>query len=101
MNHKLKLAVFNTQPPHLYFGGVERRILETAKRLVNEVDTIVFSGTKKGFNKIAQIDGTTFIPCFSTDRIFPLDNWFFNQSLSKMVDVVVADVFAAHTVSSY
>ena len=29
---KLRLAVFNTQPP-LYLGGVERRILETAKKL--------------------------------------------------------------------
>ena len=50
---KLSLAVFNTQPPHLYFGGVERRIVETAKRLLNEVDTRVYCGTKAGFKKTA------------------------------------------------
>ncbi|MEJ2126599.1 MAG: hypothetical protein P8X84_03680 [Candidatus Bathyarchaeota archaeon] len=44
MQTKLKLAVFNTQPPHLYFGGVERRILETSKQLADKVDTTVYSG---------------------------------------------------------
>jgi len=101
MNRKLKVAVFNTQPPHLYFGGVERRIVETAKILVNEVDTKVYSGTKKGFNKTTVIDGTTFIPCFSTDTLYPLDNWVFNRSLSRMVDSIKADVYEAHTVSGY
>ena len=31
---RLNLAVFNTQPPHLYFGGVERRIMEVAKTII-------------------------------------------------------------------
>jgi glycosyltransferase involved in cell wall biosynthesis len=101
MKKKLKVAVFNTQPPHLYFGGVERRIIETAKRLENEVETKVYSGTKKGFNKVAVIDGTTFIPCFSTDVLYPLDNWVFNQSLSRMATSIKADVYEAHTVSGY
>ncbi len=101
MNRKLKVAVFNTQPPHLYFGGVERRIVETAKRLANEVDTTVYSGTKKGFNKTAVIDGITVVPCFSTDKLYPLDNWVFNRSLSEMVDTIEADVYEAHTVSGY
>jgi glycosyltransferase involved in cell wall biosynthesis len=101
MKKKLKLAVFNTQPPHLYFGGVERRILEIAKRLVDEVDTKVYSGTKKGFNKTTVIDGTTCVPCFSTDMLYPLDNWVFNKTLSRMVDSIRADVYEAHTVSGY
>jgi glycosyltransferase involved in cell wall biosynthesis len=101
MNRKLKLAVFNTQPPHLYFGGVERRIVETAKRLANRVDTTVYSGTKKGFKKTAVIDGITFVPCFSTDKLYPLDNWVFNRSLSEMVDTIEADVYEAHTDSGY
>jgi glycosyltransferase involved in cell wall biosynthesis len=101
MNRKLKVAVFNTQPPHLYFGGVERRIVETAKRLVNEVDTTVYSGTKKGFNKTTVIDGTTFVPCFSTDKLYPLDNWVFNRTLSGMFDTIKADIYEAHTVSGY
>jgi glycosyltransferase involved in cell wall biosynthesis len=101
MNRKLKVAVFNTQPPHLYFGGVERRIVETAKRLVNEVDTTVYSGTKKGFNKTTAIYGTTFVPCFSTDKLYPLDNWVFNRSLSRMFDTIKADIYEAHTVSGY
>ena len=101
MNRKLKVAVFNTQPPHLYFGGVERRIVETAKRLVNEVDTTVYSGTKRGFSKTTVIDGITFVPCFSTDKLYPLDNWVFNRSLSEMFDAIKADVYEAHTVSGY
>jgi glycosyltransferase involved in cell wall biosynthesis len=101
MNRKLKLAVFNTQPPHLYFGGVERRIVETAKLLLNEVDMTVYSGTKKGFNKTTVIDGTTYVPCFSTDKLYPLDNWVFNRTISGMVDTIEADVYEAHTVSGY
>ena len=101
MNGKLKLAVFNTQPPHLYFGGVERRIVETAKLLLNEVDMTVYSGTKKGFNKTTVIDGTTYVPCFSTDKLYPLDNWVFNRTISGMVDTIEADIYEAHTVSGY
>ena len=101
MNQKPKLAVFNTQPPHLYFGGVERRILETSKRLVPEFDITVYSGTKKGFKKTTMIDETSIIPCRSTDRIYPLDNWTFNRSISKMVGAIDADVYEAHAVSGY
>jgi glycosyltransferase involved in cell wall biosynthesis len=98
---KLSLAVFNTQPPHLYFGGVERRIVETTKRLQNEVDTRVYCGTKAGFKTTASVNGITIVPCFSTDALFPLDNWFFNKTLSRAVDVINADVYEAHTVSGH
>ena len=98
---KFRLAVFNTQPPHLYVGGVERRIIETTKRLQNQADITVYSGTKAGFKEPAIIDGVNFIPCYSTDRIFPLDNWFFNRSIAKKATTFKADVFEAHTVSGY
>jgi glycosyltransferase involved in cell wall biosynthesis len=98
---KLKLAVFNTQPPHLYFGGVERRIIETAKRLHNEIATTVYSGTKAGFRKPVSIDGTHLVPCFSTDLLFPVDNWFFNRSLADAVNAIKADFYESHTVSGY
>jgi glycosyltransferase involved in cell wall biosynthesis len=98
---KLNLAVFNTQPPHLYFGGVERRIVETTKKFRNEVGTTVYSGTKAGFKKPASVNGVTFVPCFSTDALFPVDNWFFNRTLSGAVDAIKADVYEAHTVSGY
>jgi glycosyltransferase involved in cell wall biosynthesis len=98
---KLSLAVFNTQPPHLYFGGVERRIVETTKRLLNQVDTTVYSGTKAGFKKPTSVNGITIVPCFSTDALFPLDNWFFNKTLSRATDAIKADVYEAHTVSGY
>jgi glycogen(starch) synthase len=101
MNRKLKVAVFNTQPPHLYFGGVERRIVEVAKRLVKEVDTTVYSGTKRGFKETTVIDGVTMVPCFSTDRLYPLDNWVFNRSISRMVNKIEADIYEAHAVSGY
>ena len=101
MKEKLNVAVFNTQPPHLYFGGVERRIVETAKLLANEVNMTVYSGTKKGFNKPTTIDGATIVPCFSTDRLYPLDNWVFNRSISRMVNTIEADVYEAHAVSGY
>ena len=101
MDRKLKVAVFNTQPPHLYFGGVERRIVEVAKRLLNQIDTTVYSGTKKGFKTAAVVDGVKVVPCYSTDRIYPLDNWVFNRSISGMVDAIEADVYEAHTVSGY
>ena len=98
---KFRLAVFNTQPPHLYFGGVERRIMETTKRLQNQADITVYSGTKAGFKKTASINGVRFVPCYSTDRIFPLDNWFFNRSLTKKASNIDADVYEAHAVSGY
>ena len=41
------------------------------------------------------------VPLYSTDRIFPLDNWFFNRSLSKKVGIIEADVYEAHAVSGY
>ena len=101
MGNKLSVAVFNTQPPHLYFGGVERRIVETTKRFLNKVDTRVYCGTKAGFNKVALVDGTVFIPCFSTDLVFPVDNWFFNKTLSRMYGMIKADVYESHAVSGY
>ena len=98
---KLSLAVFNTQPPHLYFGGVERRIVETAKSLRNNVDTTVYSGTKTGFRKPALVNGLRVVPCFSTDALFPVDNWFFNRTLAGAADAIKADVYEAHAVSGY
>jgi len=98
---KSRLAVFNTQPPHLYFGGVERRIMETSKRLQNQIDITIYSGTKAGFKKTTSINGVDLVPCYSTDRIFPLDNWFFNRSLTKKTGNIDADVYEAHAVSGY
>ena len=98
---RFRLAVFNTQPPHLYFGGVERRIIETTKRMQNQADITVYSGTKAGFKEPFAINGVRFVPCFSTDKIFPLDNWFFNRSLSKKASAIDADVYEAHNVSGY
>ena len=98
---KFRLAVFNTQPPHLYFGGVERRIIETTKRLQSQADITVYSGTKAGFKDATTINGVRFAPCYSTDRLFPLDNWFFNRSLAKTASAIQADVFEAHNVSGY
>ena len=97
---KLRLAVFNTQPP-LYLGGVERRILETAKKLQGKVDTTVYSGTKVGLRKTTALNGVTLVPCFSTDVVFPLDNWTFNQTLARNADAIKADVYEAHTASGY
>ena len=98
---KIRLAIFNTQPPHLYFGGVERRIMETTKRLQNQADITVYSGSKAGFKAPAVIDGVSFVPCYSTDRIFPLDNWLFNRSLTKKASSINADLYEAHAVSGY
>jgi glycogen(starch) synthase len=98
---KFRLAIFNTQPPHLYFGGVERRIIETAKRLQNEAEITVYSGTKAGFKKTTTIDGINLVSCYSTDRLFPLDNWFFNRSISKKAAVIDAEVYEAHAVSGH
>ena len=98
---KLSLAVFNTQPPHLYFGGVERRILETGKRLSTEVDITVYSGTKAGFKKPTKVNGISLVPCFSTDALFPIDNWFFNHTLSNSASAIKADIYEAHNASGY
>ncbi|MGE5575133.1 MAG: glycosyltransferase family 4 protein [Ignavibacteria bacterium] len=98
---KFRLAVFNTQPPHLYFGGVERRIMETCKRLQSQTNVTVYSGTKAGFKKTTCINGVRFVPFYSTDRIFPLDNWFFNRSLTKEVNNINADLYEGHVVSGY
>ena len=97
---KFRLAIFNTQPPHLYVGGVERRIIETTKRLQNQAEFTVYSGTKAGFKEPSTINGVNFVPCRSTDRIFPLDNWYFNRSLSKKEGVFDNDVYEAHAVSA-
>ncbi len=98
---KLSLAVFNTQPPHLYYGGVERRIMETAKLLRNDIAMTVYCGTKAGFRKPLVIDGAAFIPCFSTDALYPVDNWFFNKTLSGATELIEAEVYEAHAVSGY
>jgi hypothetical protein len=79
---KSRLAVFNTQPPHLYFGGVERRILEIAKRLSKDQDVSIYCGTKRGFKATSYISGAAIVPCKSTDIFFPLDNWAFNRTIS-------------------
>jgi glycosyltransferase involved in cell wall biosynthesis len=98
---RFSLAVFNTQPPHLYFGGVERRIMETTKRLQAELDITVYSGTKTGFKKPSSLNGVSFVPSYSTDTLFPVDNWFFNRSLTKKACTINADIFEAHAVSGY
>jgi glycosyltransferase involved in cell wall biosynthesis len=98
---KSRLAVFNTQPPHLYFGGVERRILEIAKRLSKDQDVSIYCGTKRGCKATSYISGAAIVPCKSTDIFFPLDNWAFNRTISGMVDSIDADVYEAHAVSGY
>ena len=101
MNKRLSLAVFNTQHPHLYFGGVERRILEIAKRLLPEVESTIYCGTKKGFKENKVLNGIQLNPISCTDRLYPLDNWFFNRSISKMVGSIEAEMYEAHAVSGY
>jgi glycosyltransferase involved in cell wall biosynthesis len=98
---KLSLAVFNTQPPHLYFGGVERRILETGKRLSAELNLTVYSGTKSGFKKPIRVNGFGVVSVFSSDLIFPLDNWSFNHTLANSDGAIEADVYEAHNASGY
>ncbi len=98
---KFRLAVFNTQPPHLYFGGVERRIIETTKRLISQAEITVYSGTKAGFKKPTVINGVSFVPCQSTDKLFPVDDWVFNRSVSKKASEINADVYEAHLSSGY
>ncbi|MCL2685865.1 MAG: glycosyltransferase family 4 protein [Candidatus Bathyarchaeota archaeon] len=98
---KFRLAVLNTQPPHLYFGGVERRIMETAKLLESQVDIRVYCGTKAGFKTAVAVEGVSVVPCRSSDIVFPLDNWEFNRSLTKNAASLDVDVFEAHAVSGY
>jgi len=98
---KFRLAVFNTQPPHLYEGGVERRIMEMTKRLQSQAEISVYSGTKAGFKQPIVINGVSFTPINSTDKLFPLDNWSFNRNLTKRVENIEADVFEGHAVSGY
>ncbi|MEM0488424.1 MAG: glycosyltransferase family 4 protein [Candidatus Bathyarchaeia archaeon] len=98
---KLRVAVLNTQPPHLFYGGVERRIIEIAKRVSRCVDVIIYSGMKAGFKKTTQINGITIVPCFSTDTFFPIDNWFFNETIARTLTAIRVDVYEAHTVSGY
>lgn len=98
---KFRLAVFNTQPPHLYLGGVERRIIESTKRLANQADITIYSGTKGGFKQSVNINGVSFVSCNSTDKLYPLDNWSFNRSLQKKASAYEADVYEAHNVSGY
>ena len=98
---KFRLAVINTQPPHLYFGGVERRIIETTRRLTGEADITVYSGTKAGFKTPTEINGVRFVPCNSTDKIYPLDNWSFNKSIVNQASIMDADVFEAHNDNGY
>jgi glycosyltransferase involved in cell wall biosynthesis len=96
---KFRLAVFNTQPPHLYRGGVERRINETTRRLTSHADITVYSGTKAGFKNPVVIDGVNREPINSTDRIYPLDNWTFNRTIAKTK--IDADVYEAHNDNGY
>jgi|WetSurMetagenome_2_1015567.scaffolds.fasta_scaffold26778_2 glycogen synthase len=98
---RFRLAIFDTQPPHLYFGGVERRIIETTKRLSRQANITVYSGTKSGFKQPTEINGVKLIPCHSTDRLYPLDNWAFNRSLTKTSGIFNADIYEAHNVSGY
>lgn len=99
--NKINLAVFNTQPPHLYYGGVERRIIETAKRLTKQINTTVYSGTKAGFKTPTSINRINFIPAFSTNRLYPIDNWLFNKTIARHTKDIIADVYESHTVSGY
>jgi glycogen(starch) synthase len=69
--------------------------------LTNEADITIYSGTKAGFKEPVNVDGVNLVPCHSTDRLFPLDNWSFNRSLSKNASAMDADVYEAHAVSGY
>jgi len=97
---KFRLAVFNTQPPHCYFGGVERRIIEVTRRLQSEADITVYSGSKAGFKTPITIDSVCFVPVKSTDFVFPLDNWTYNLSINRSPAVLEADIFEAHNNSA-
>jgi glycosyltransferase involved in cell wall biosynthesis len=96
---KFRLAVFNTQPPHLYRGGVERRINETTRRLTGQAEITVYSGNKAGFKIPVVFDGVNRVPLNSTDRVYPLDNWTFNRAIAKTQ--IDADVYEAHNDNGY
>jgi glycosyltransferase involved in cell wall biosynthesis len=98
---KFRLAVLNTQPPHLYYGGVERRILEVTRRLQPEADIAVFSGTKAGFKEETNINNVKLVPVKSTDRLFPIDNWTYNRNLTKNSQLFESDIFELHNNSAY
>ncbi len=98
---EFRLAVFNTQPPHLYFGGVERRILEVTKRIAAVTEVNVYCGTKAGFKTPISLNGVNFVPTKSTDKLFPLDNWSYNRSLTKNSEAYNADIFEIHNNSAY
>jgi len=95
------LGIFNTQPPHLYFGGVERRIMELSKRLSKKINVTVYCGSKAGFRKACNFQNVKIVPLFSTDLFFPLDNCFFNWSIFRTFDRFKLDVYEVHTVSGY
>ncbi|MBK5134108.1 glycosyltransferase family 4 protein, partial [Candidatus Bathyarchaeota archaeon] len=80
---------------------MERRIIETATRLTQHVNTTVYSGTKSGFKKPASIKGVNFVPGFSTDKLYPIDNWFFNKTISGSAKDIHAHIYESHTVSGY
>lgn len=96
---KFRLAILNTQPPHLYRGGVERRINETTRRLACEAEITVYSGTKAGFNAPMIVDGVNRVPLLSTDRVYPLDNWTFNRAVASAQ--IQADVYEVHNDNGY
>lgn len=96
---KFRLAVFNTQSPHLYKGGVERRINEISRRLIDRADITVYSGTKAGFKNSVFINGVTFVPLASTDKVYPLDNWTFNRTVAKTF--FSANIYEAHNDNGY
>lgn len=75
--------------------------MEVTKRLQSEADITVYSGTKAGFKTPVSVNGVNFVPCKSTDRLFPLDNWTFNRSVIRDTAVFEADVFEAHNNSAY
>jgi glycosyltransferase involved in cell wall biosynthesis len=96
---KFHLAIFNTQPPHLYKGGVERRINETTRRLTSQADVTVYSGSKAGFKESSVIQGVNVSPLRSTDKIYPLDNWTFNRAVSKTL--FNANLYEVHNDNGY
>jgi glycosyltransferase involved in cell wall biosynthesis len=61
----------------------------------------VYSGTKGGFKKPTKVNGIGVVPCFSTDALFPLDNWFFNHTLANSGGAIEADVYEAHNASGF
>jgi glycosyltransferase involved in cell wall biosynthesis len=75
--------------------------METTTRLQAQADITVYSGTKAGFKTPKTISGVKLLPCYSTDSIFPLDNWFFNRSLIKKASSLDVDIFEGHAVSGY